>query len=231
MVSPGIFKAYDIRGIVGRTLTPEIVRTIGQALGSLAHDRKRDTIVVGAHYDTEYHPKGFVGANDGAAGTAAVVELARALRSTSGREVRFVLFDGEEEGPGCSNARFAECALRGSRAYVAAHRGEVGQMVLLDYVANKGLRLPREGGGSRRSLRPARSSGPWRAGAPCITLPGRPGMASAWPTSPVTRFGWSPATGPRTTWCAATRRPSRPPGVPVGATSSPTPLRVVGSRR
>lgn len=102
-------------------------------------------IVVGAHYDTEYHPKGFVGANDGAAGTAAVVELARALRSTSGREVRFVLFDGEEEGPGCSNARFAECALRGSRAYVAAHRGEVGQMVLLDYIANNGLRLPREG--------------------------------------------------------------------------------------
>jgi Peptidase family M28 len=102
-------------------------------------------IVVGAHYDTEYHPKGFVGANDGAAGTAAVVELARTLRSTSGREVRFVLFDGEEEGPGCSNARFAECALRGSRAYVAAHRRGVGQMVLLDYIANKGLRLPREG--------------------------------------------------------------------------------------
>jgi glutaminyl-peptide cyclotransferase len=101
-------------------------------------------IVVGAHYDSEYHPKGFVGANDSAAGTAAVVELARDLRSTSGREVRFVLFDGEEEGPGCPNARFARCALRGSRAYVAAHRGEVGQMVLLDYIANKGMRLPRE---------------------------------------------------------------------------------------
>jgi glutaminyl-peptide cyclotransferase len=106
-------------------------------------------IVVGAHYDTEYHPKGFVGANDSAAGTAAVVELARALRSTSGREVRFVLFDGEEEGPGCSNARFAECALRGSRSYVAAHRGQVGQMVLLDYIANKGLRLPCEGSSDR----------------------------------------------------------------------------------
>jgi hypothetical protein len=101
-------------------------------------------IVVGAHYDSEYHPKGFVGANDSAAGTAAVVELARDLRSTSGREVRFVLFDGEEEGPGCSNARFAQCALRGSRAYVAAHRREVGQMVLLDYIANQGVRLPRE---------------------------------------------------------------------------------------
>jgi Peptidase family M28 len=101
-------------------------------------------IVVGAHYDSEYHPKGFVGANDSAAGTAAVIELGRALRSTSGREVRLVLFDGEEEGPGCPNARFAQCALRGSRAYVAAHRREVGQMVLLDYIANRGVRLPRE---------------------------------------------------------------------------------------
>jgi glutaminyl-peptide cyclotransferase len=105
-------------------------------------------IVVGAHYDSEYHPKGFVGANDSAAGTAAVVELARDLVGTmypGSREVRFVLFDGEEEGPGCPNARFATCALRGSRAYVAAHRREVGQMVLLDYIANKGVRLPREG--------------------------------------------------------------------------------------
>jgi glutaminyl-peptide cyclotransferase len=105
-------------------------------------------IVVGAHYDSEYHPKGFVGANDSAAGTAAVVELARGLAGATHpnpREVRFVLFDGEEEGPGCSNARFATCALRGSRAYVAAHRREVGQMVLLDYIANQGVRLPREG--------------------------------------------------------------------------------------
>jgi glutaminyl-peptide cyclotransferase len=103
-------------------------------------------IVLGAHYDSEYHPKGFVGANDSAAGTAAVVELARALQEAggSGREVRFVLFDGEEEGPGCPNARFVQCALRGSRAYVAAHRREVGAMVLLDYIANKGVRLPRE---------------------------------------------------------------------------------------
>ena len=44
---PEIFKAYDIRGIVGKTLTPEIVRAIGQALGSLALERGRDTIVVG----------------------------------------------------------------------------------------------------------------------------------------------------------------------------------------
>jgi glutaminyl-peptide cyclotransferase len=106
-------------------------------------------IVLGAHYDSEYHPKRFVGANDSAAGTAAVVELGRDLRSTTGREVRLVLFDGEEEGPGCPNARFVTCALRGSRAYVAAHRREVGQMVLLDYIANQGVRLPREGSSDR----------------------------------------------------------------------------------
>jgi phosphomannomutase/phosphoglucomutase len=44
---PEIFKAYDIRGVVGRTLTPPIVAAIGQALGSLAQERGRDTIVIG----------------------------------------------------------------------------------------------------------------------------------------------------------------------------------------
>jgi Zn-dependent M28 family amino/carboxypeptidase len=105
-------------------------------------------IVVGAHYDTEAHPPGFVGANDGAAGTAAVVELARALEAElpeGHREVRFVLFDGEEEPLGCPDARFQQCALRGSKAYAAAHAGEIGEMILLDYVANEGLKLPREG--------------------------------------------------------------------------------------
>ena len=35
-VPPEIFKAYDIRGIVGKTLTPEIVEAIGHAIGSEA---------------------------------------------------------------------------------------------------------------------------------------------------------------------------------------------------
>ena len=102
-------------------------------------------VVVGAHYDTEALPRDFVGANDGAAGTAAVVELTRALarRPPGGPEVRFVLFDGEEEPAG--GDIFTQ-GTRGSRAYVARHREEVGAMVLLDYVANKGLSLPREGG-------------------------------------------------------------------------------------
>jgi len=104
-------------------------------------------IVVGAHYDTEVEPPDFVGANDGAAGTAAVVELARVLGQElpeGHREIRFVLFDGEEEPAGCPDALFQQCGLRGSKAYVRAHRGDVGEMVLLDYIANKGLAIPRE---------------------------------------------------------------------------------------
>lgn len=42
-----IFKAYDIRGIVGKTLTSEIVEVIGQALGTEALARKQTTICIG----------------------------------------------------------------------------------------------------------------------------------------------------------------------------------------
>ena len=42
-----IFKAYDIRGIVGKTLTPDIVEAIGQALGSEAAARRQTQICVG----------------------------------------------------------------------------------------------------------------------------------------------------------------------------------------
>ncbi len=42
-----IFKAYDIRGIVGKTLTPAIVEAIGHAIGSEAAVRKQHTIAIG----------------------------------------------------------------------------------------------------------------------------------------------------------------------------------------
>ena len=42
-----IFKAYDIRGIVGKTLTPEIVEAIGHAIGSEAVARQQSDIVIG----------------------------------------------------------------------------------------------------------------------------------------------------------------------------------------
>ncbi len=109
-------------------------------------------IVLGAHYDTEYHPPGFVGANDAAAAVGAVVEVARALRhvhrDATAPAIRFVLFDGEEEPFPTDN--FYLDALRGSKAYAAAHAGETRAMVLLDYMGNRGLRLPREGSSSPR---------------------------------------------------------------------------------
>jgi phosphomannomutase/phosphoglucomutase len=45
-VPAGIFKAYDIRGIVGSELTTDLVFQIGQAIGSEAHERNQDTVVV-----------------------------------------------------------------------------------------------------------------------------------------------------------------------------------------
>ncbi len=41
-----IFRAYDIRGVVGSDLTPDVVRQIGHAIGSEAYDRGQQTIVV-----------------------------------------------------------------------------------------------------------------------------------------------------------------------------------------
>ncbi|GAA5184172.1 phosphomannomutase/phosphoglucomutase [Niveibacterium umoris] len=42
-----IFKAYDIRGIVGKTLTADVVAQIGRAIGSEARARGQTRIVVG----------------------------------------------------------------------------------------------------------------------------------------------------------------------------------------
>jgi Zn-dependent M28 family amino/carboxypeptidase len=112
---------------------------------------RRPGLLIGAHYDTLVTPKGFVGANNGAAGSAIVVQLARDLRRLRRPDgapaITFVLFDGEEPAAGLPEdvGDFYAQGLRGSRAYVRAHPGEISTMVLLDYVANRGLQLPREG--------------------------------------------------------------------------------------
>jgi phosphomannomutase / phosphoglucomutase len=46
-VAPEIFKAYDIRGIVGKSLTPDTVEAIGKALGTEAKKRGGTTITIG----------------------------------------------------------------------------------------------------------------------------------------------------------------------------------------
>ena len=46
-IDPTIFKAYDIRGIVGQSLTPAVAHAIGQALGSEARRQGLPTIAIG----------------------------------------------------------------------------------------------------------------------------------------------------------------------------------------
>ncbi len=44
---PSIFRAYDIRGVVGKTLTPEVVFQIGKAVGSEALALGEQSVIVG----------------------------------------------------------------------------------------------------------------------------------------------------------------------------------------
>lgn len=103
-------------------------------------------ILVAAHYDTKDIP-GFVGANDGAGGTAAVLEIARALekadRPADAPPIRFVLFDGEESPDDSKD--FYSSGLRGSKYYARRYAKQLRAMILLDFVAEKGgMRIPRE---------------------------------------------------------------------------------------
>ena len=46
-INPEIFREYDIRGVVGKTLSPEVVFVIGKAIGSEAYSRGEQSVVVG----------------------------------------------------------------------------------------------------------------------------------------------------------------------------------------
>src|SRR5690606_8777996 len=46
-VDRSIFRAYDIRGVLGRTLDAHVARLIGQAIGSMMRDKQLSEIVVG----------------------------------------------------------------------------------------------------------------------------------------------------------------------------------------
>jgi hypothetical protein len=121
---------------------------------------RRPAILVAAHYDTEDLP-GFVGANDGAVGTAAVIELARVVAVARPRdpvEVRFALFDGEESPRGTPDAQFVRFGLRGSKAYAREHARELRSMILIDFIGNRNLSIPRERGSDPALWRRLRES-------------------------------------------------------------------------
>jgi hypothetical protein len=73
-----------------------------------------------------------------------VVQLARQLKPrTIGPTVVFILFDGEED-PDDSDGGFYRDGLRGSKVAAKKYKGAEA-MILLDFVADKQLSLPREG--------------------------------------------------------------------------------------
>jgi hypothetical protein len=101
-------------------------------------------VVVAAHYDTKDIP-GFVGANDGAGGTAVLVQLARTIKPrTIGPSVVFLALDGEETPAGVPDEKFLQSGIRGAKVAAPVYR-KAQAMILLDFVANRNLVVPREG--------------------------------------------------------------------------------------
>jgi hypothetical protein len=105
---------------------------------------KGKAIVLAAHYDTKDIPD-FVGANDGAGGTAALLEIARVLQKTKRAKdappIWFVAFDGEEA---TDDADFYGTGLRGSKPFAKQYASKIKELVLLDFIANKNLAIPYE---------------------------------------------------------------------------------------
>jgi glutaminyl-peptide cyclotransferase len=117
--------------------------------------REPGYIVVGAHYDTKDLP-GFVGANDGASGTAVVAQLARTVTNPR-HTIRFIFLDGEESPRGAPDAAFVRRGLRGSK--IAARRfRDARAMVLLDFVGDRHLRIPYEANSSPELWRKLRAA-------------------------------------------------------------------------
>jgi glutaminyl-peptide cyclotransferase len=110
--------------------------------------RRPERIVLASHYDTKRAPFRFVGANDGASSTAALLELGRTLaKSQPGFTIELLFLDGEEavnwDWAGTDNTY-------GSRHYVQAAQkagtlAGVKALVLLDMIGDRNLLIRREG--------------------------------------------------------------------------------------
>ena len=112
-------------------------------IGVVPGRNPRRVIVVGAHYDTKDIP-GFVGANDGASGTAVVRQLARTIKPRQLRPtIVFIFFDGEESPGPSDDQDFLATGVRGSKVASRTYR-HAESMILLDFVGDRDLEIPRE---------------------------------------------------------------------------------------
>lgn len=105
-------------------------------------------IILASHYDTKWFADNkFLGANDGASSTGALLELARQLTKTKPKySIWFVFFDGEESMAGPWEG---DDHTYGSRHMAKKLRddGEIRKvkaMILLDMIGDKDLNISRE---------------------------------------------------------------------------------------
>jgi hypothetical protein len=143
-----------LKRIVPRGRYQEVPDGLRNVIGTV-RGRERGYIVVGAHYDTKDIP-GFVGANDGASGTAVVAQLARTIKRPR-HSIRFIFFDGEEAPAGVPDFDFLRYGLRGSKVAAAAF-SDARAMILLDFVGDKELTLRRESYSNPRLWRRLRAA-------------------------------------------------------------------------
>jgi glutaminyl-peptide cyclotransferase len=162
-----------LKRIVPRGEYQEVPGGLRNVIGTV-RGREPGYVVLGAHYDTK-DIRGFVGANDGASGTAVTAQLARTIRRPR-HTVKFVFFDGEESPRGTPDGSFEEHGLRGSKV-AAPTMAEARAMILLDFVGDRELAIHYEPNSSPRLWRKLRAAAR-RVGALSVFPPGDQGPVS-----------------------------------------------------
>ncbi len=111
------------------------------------------SILIGAHYDTRaiadqdpnYPTNPVPGANDGASGVAAILELMKNVPDTYSDKVGFVLFDAEDQGNGAINGWNW---IIGSHYFVdnmsSEEKTRLSLFILLDMIADDDLNIKKE---------------------------------------------------------------------------------------
>lgn len=132
--------SFDADTPLGRVRMVNVIATLP--------GRRADRIALATHYDTKLEQRfRFVGANDGASSTAAVLEIGRVLKGRQNdHTIELIFFDGEEavrtQWEGTDNTY-------GSRHYVRAAQqagtlASLKALVLLDMIGDRNLNIRRE---------------------------------------------------------------------------------------
>jgi glutaminyl-peptide cyclotransferase len=142
----GSEKAKELAAYIKKRLPRGRIEAVPGGLQNVVGEipGKGKAIVLAAHYDTKDIPD-FVGANDGAGGTAGMLEIARVMskmkRPKNAAPIWFVAFDGEEA---TDDSDFLGTGVRGSKAFAKKYSKRIKELTLLDFIANKNLAIPYE---------------------------------------------------------------------------------------